>query len=163
MDVDGVLTDGKIHLASLADGTLAEMKSFSAYDGAGLMLARAAGLRTGILTGRESAANTRRAAELDMEFVYQNRPEKLPAYKEILRRGGVKDSEVAYVGDDLPDLPVLARAGLAVAVANGAPEARRAAHYVTRRRGGEGAVREVVEIILKAQKKWDAAVRQARA
>jgi 3-deoxy-D-manno-octulosonate 8-phosphate phosphatase (KDO 8-P phosphatase) len=163
MDVDGVLTDGRIHLVSLPDGTAAEMKSFHAHDGAGLKLARAAGLRTGLITGRDSAATARRAREADIEFVYQNRAEKLPAYREILRRTGLRDEQVAYVADDLPDLPVLAPVGLGIAVANAAPEVRRAAHHVTARNGGEGAVREAIELILKAQGKWSAAVRSARA
>jgi len=163
MDVDGVLTDGRILLQSLPEGIAVETKAFSAHDGAGLKLARAGGLRTGLITGRESAATKRRAAELEMEFVYQNRAEKLGAYEEILRRAGARDAEVAYVGDDLPDLPVMARAGLAIAVRNAAEEVRRAAHYVTRRAGGEGAVREVVELILKAQKKWSGLVWKARA
>ena len=163
VDVDGVLTDGRIYLQSLPDGTAAEMKVFSAYDGAGLKLARAAGLRTGLITGRDSAAVTRRAREVDMDFIYQDRAEKLSAYEEILREAGVGDAQVAYIGDDLPDLPVLGRAGLAIAVANAAPEVKRAAHYVTARAGGEGAVREVVELLLKAQGKWEQTIRLARA
>lgn len=163
LDVDGVLTDGRIYLQSLPDGSAVEMKAFNAYDGAGLKMARACGIRTGIITGRESAATARRASEMGMHFVYQKRAEKLPAYREILRRAKLRDAEVAYVGDDLPDLPLLARVGLAVAVANAAPEVKRAAHFVTRRSGGEGAIREVVELILKAQGKWAAAVRSARA
>jgi len=163
VDVDGVLTDGHIYLQSLPDGTAAEMKVFSAYDGAGLKLARALGLRTGLITGRNSPAVTRRAQEVGMNFVFQDRGEKLSAYKEILREAGVPDAEVAYVGDDLPDLPVLARVGLAVAVANAASEVKRAAHYVTVRSGGEGAVREVVELLLKSQGKWGQAIGVARA
>jgi len=163
VDVDGVLTDGHIYLQSLPDGTAAEMKVFSAYDGAGLKLAHAAGLRTGLITGRDSAAVSQRAREVDMDFVYQDRAEKLGAYEEILREAGVRDAEVAYAGDDLPDLPVLERVGLAIAVANAAPEVKRAAHYVTARSGGAGAVREVVELLLKAQGKWEQAIRLARA
>jgi len=163
MDVDGVLTDGKIHLVSMPDGTAHEMKSFHAHDGAGLKIAVAAGLRTGIITGRISDATTRRAGEVGMEFVYQNRPEKAPALEEILQRAGVPAAAIAYVGDDLPDLPVLRRVGLAVAVANAAPEVKRAAHYITRECGGEGAAREVVELILKAQGRWAAAIADAKA
>ena len=163
MDVDGVLTDGHIYLQSLPDGTAAEMKVFSAHDGAGLKLARLVGLRTGLITGRESAAVARRAREVEMDFVYQDRAEKLGAYEEIIRRAGLRDEQVAYVADDLPDLPVLARVGLAVAVANAMPEVKKAAHYVTTRSGGAGALREVVELVLKAQGKWAEAVRMARA
>ena len=162
MDVDGVLTDGRIYLYARPDGTAHEMKVFNAYDGAGLKLAKKGGLRTGIITGRNCAATTRRAREVGMDFVYQNRQEKLPAYEELLKRARVKSSEVAYVGDDLPDLPVLRRVGLAIAVANAAPEVKVVAHYVTRRRGGEGAVREVIELLLKAQGKWKAATKDVR-
>lgn len=163
MDVDGVLTDGRIWLLSWPDGSAQEIKGFSAYDGAGLKLARAGGLRTGVITGRESAAMTRRAKEVDMEFVYQGRGEKLPTYLKILREARVKDEEVAYIGDDLPDLRVLARVGLAIAVANAVPEVKRAVHFVTKAAGGNGAVREVVELILKAQAKWTSAIKSARA
>lgn len=163
MDVDGVLTDGRIWLQSWPDGTAQEIKGFSAYDGAGLKLARVAGLRTGVITGRESAATARRAAELGMEFVYQGRAEKLAAYEEVLRKAGVSDKEVCFIGDDLPDLPLLRRVGFAVAVANASPEAKKAAHYVTKRAGGEGAVREVVELILKTQGKWREVAGKARA
>jgi 3-deoxy-D-manno-octulosonate 8-phosphate phosphatase (KDO 8-P phosphatase) len=163
MDVDGVLTDGRIWLLSRRDGTASEIKGFSAYDGAGLKLARAAGLRTGIITGRESTAVTQRARECEIEFVYQHRATKVGALEEILQATGASASEVAYVGDDLPDLPVLQRVGLAVAVANAAPEVKRAAHFVTSRSGGEGAVREVIELIVKAQGKWAAASRDAKA
>ncbi|MGH9792593.1 MAG: KdsC family phosphatase [Candidatus Acidiferrales bacterium] len=163
MDVDGVLTDGRIWLQSWPDGTAQEIKGFSAYDGAGLKLACIAGLRTGVITGRDSAATARRAKELDMEFVYQGRAEKLAAYEEVLRKAGVSDEEVCFIGDDLPDLQVLQRAGLAVAVANASPETKKAAHYVTKRAGGESAVREVVELILKAQGKWQTVVGTARA
>ena len=163
MDVDGVLTDAHIWLLSRRDGTASEIKGFNAYDGVGLKLARAAGLRTGVITGRDSAAVTQRARECQIEFVYQERATKLAAYEEILRATGASDAETAYIGDDLPDLPLLQRAGLAVAVANAVPEVKRAAHYVTARSGGDGAVREVIELIVKAQGKWIEASRNAKA
>ncbi len=163
VDVDGVLTDSHIYLQSLPDGTATEMKVFDAHDGAGLKLARLAGLRTGLITGRSSAAVTRRARELEMDFVYQTPDDKLGAYGEILHRAGLHDRDVAYMGDDLPDLPVLARVGLAIAVANAVPEVKRAAQYITQRSGGAGAVREVVELVLKAQGKWAKAIRMAGA
>ena len=163
MDVDGVLTDGHVWLLSRRDGTASELKGFSAYDGAGLKLARAAGLRTGIITGRESSAVAQRSRECEIEFVFQGRATKLGAYEEILRATGASESEVAYVGDDLPDIPLLQRAGLAIAVANAAPEVKRAAHYITARSGGDGAVREVIELIVKAQGKWIEASRNAKA
>ncbi len=163
MDVDGVLTDGRIWLQSWPDGTAHEIKGFSAYDGAGLKLARAGGLRTGVITGRTSAAVAKRAKEVELEFVAQGRSEKLPAYEEILRAAKVSDAEVAYIGDDIPDLPVLARVGLAIAVANAVPEVKRAADYVTKASGGNGAVREVVELLLKSQSKWTSVLKGARA
>ncbi len=163
MDVDGTLTDGRIWLLSRRDGTASEIKGFSAYDGAGLKLARAAGLRTGLITGRESSAVTQRARECEIEFVYQRCATKLGALEEIMQATGAGENEVAYVGDDLPDLPVLQRVGLAAAVANAVPEVKRAAHFVTRRSGGEGAIREVIELIVKAQGKWATASRDAKA
>jgi 3-deoxy-D-manno-octulosonate 8-phosphate phosphatase (KDO 8-P phosphatase) len=163
MDVDGVLTDGHVNLLPMPDGTTVEMKSFHSQDGAGLKLARDAGFRTGVISGRDSAAVTRRAREVGMEFVSQGRPEKIGAYEEILRVANARDEEVAYVGDDLPDLPVLDRVGLALAVANAVPEVRHAAHYVAARSGGEAAVRELIELILKAQGKWRAVAPKARA
>ncbi|HEV2387362.1 MAG TPA: HAD hydrolase family protein [Candidatus Acidoferrales bacterium] len=164
LDVDGVLTDGRIHLQSFPGGGGAEeMKVFFSQDGVGLKLARAAGLRTGLITGRESAATARRARETEMEFVWQKRAEKLPAYEAICLDAGVGDAEVAYMGDDLPDLPVLERVGLAIAPANAVPEVKRAAHYVTLRRGGEGAVREAIEMILKARGAWRGVIGRARA
>lgn len=158
-----MLTRGGVTLLSQPDGTALEIKEFDAHDGAGLTVAGIMGLRTGIITGRESAALTRRAQEMKIEFVYQKRAEKLPAYDEILRRSGLTDEAVAYVGDDLPDIPVMARAGLAVAVNDAAVEVKRSAHYVASRRGGDRAVREVVELILKAQGKWREAIKRARA
>lgn len=163
MDVDGVLTKGDVCLQTFPDGSVAEMKVFNAHDGAGLKLASIVGLRSGVITGRNTPAVNQRAREAGIEFVYQGQAKKTAAYEEILRRAGVKDEEVAYVGDDLPDLPLLRRAGLAVAVANATAETLRAAHYVTQANGGEGAVREVVELILKAQRKWEAAIPKALA
>jgi 3-deoxy-D-manno-octulosonate 8-phosphate phosphatase (KDO 8-P phosphatase) len=161
MDVDGVMTDGRICLQSLPDGTSEEMKVFHAHDGAGIKLAGLMGLRMGLITGRDSAATTRRAREASMEFVFQGRAKKLVAYEEILRTARVTDEAVAYIGDDLPDLPLLRRAGLAVAVGNAVPEVKQAAHYVTARSGGQGAVREVIELILKAQGRWSEAIPRA--
>ncbi len=163
MDVDGVLTAGQVFLMPLADGTAVEMKAFHSQDGAGLKLAHEAGLRTGVISGRQSAAMTRRAEEVGMEFVFQGRGEKLGAYEEILQIAGVRDSEVAYIGDDLPDLPVLERVGLAIAVANAVDEVRRAVHHMTRKSGGEAGVREAIEGILKAQGKWRDIAKKARA
>ena len=158
MDVDGTMTPRFVCLQSFPDGSVAEMKMFNAHDGAGIKLAGLMGIRTGLITGRDSPATARRAREGNMEFIAQGQPKKLEAYKAIVLRAGVTDEEVAYVGDDLPDLPLLGRAGLAVAVADAVPEVKRVAHYITAARGGEGAVREVVELILKSQGKWKKAI-----
>lgn len=163
MDVDGTMTDGGVTLLSQTEGAALEIKTFDAHDGQGLTLARTAGLRTGCITGRESAALERRAREMKMEFVCMKQPMKLPAYEEILRKAGVSDSAVAFIGDDLPDLPLLRRAGLAVAVGDAVPEVKQAAHYVTRALGGQGAVRETVELILKSKGIWEAMIDKARA
>src|SRR5438270_9200968 len=149
MDVDGTLTDGSVTLLSQRDGTALEIKTFDAHDGQGLTLAHTAGLRTGCITGRESAALLRRAHEMKMEFIYMKQPVKMPAYEEILRNTGVYDFAVAFIGDDLPDIPVMRRAGLAIAVGDAVPEVRRTAHYVTKAFAGRGAIRETVELILK--------------
>lgn len=162
MDVDGTFSRG-VWLLSRPDGTAVELKSFDPHDGQGLTLARTAGIRTGVITGRESPALARRAREMDMEFVYQKQGHKLPVYEEILRKAGVSDAQVAYVGDDLPDIPLLKRVGLAVAVGDAVDEVKRAAHFITKARGGEGAIREVVELILKSQGKWDSIIEKARA
>lgn len=163
MDVDGTMTPGYVCLQTFPDGSVAEMKMFHAHDGAGIKLAGIMGIRTGLITGRDSPATARRAREASMEFVIQGQPKKLESYKAVLTRTGVTDEEVAYVGDDLPDLPILQRVGLGVAVANAVVEVKRAAHYVTVAKGGEGAVREVVELILKAQGRWKKAIPQALA
>ena len=163
MDVDGTMTDGGVTLLSQPDGTALEIKTFDAHDGQGLTLARAAGLRTGCITGRESAALLRRANEMKMEFIYMKQPVKLPAYEDILRKAGVSDSAVAYIGDDLPDIPLLRRVGLAVAVGDAVPEVKKAAHYTTKALAGHGAVREAVELVLKSKGIWKAMIDKARA
>jgi 3-deoxy-D-manno-octulosonate 8-phosphate phosphatase (KDO 8-P phosphatase) len=161
MDVDGTMTPRVVCLQAFPDGSVAEMKVFNAHDGAGIKLASIMGIRTGLITGRNSPATARRAREASMEFVIQGQARKIEAYKAVLTRAGVTDEEVAYVGDDLPDLPPLERAGLAVAVADAAYEVKRAAHYITVAKGGEGAIREVVELILKSQNRWKKAIPQA--
>jgi 3-deoxy-D-manno-octulosonate 8-phosphate phosphatase (KDO 8-P phosphatase) len=163
MDVDGTMTEGGVTLMSQTEEIALEIKTFDAHDGQGLTLAHTAGLRTGCITGRQSSALLRRAREMNMEFVYMKQPLKMPAYEEILRKAGVPDSSVAYVGDDLPDLPIMRRAGLAVAVGNALPEVKKAAHYVTKARAGHGAIRETVELILKSKGIWEAMIDKARA
>jgi 3-deoxy-D-manno-octulosonate 8-phosphate phosphatase (KDO 8-P phosphatase) len=163
MDVDGTMTDGSVTLLSQTDGTALEIKTFDAHDGQGLTLAQTAGLRTGCITGRESAALLRRAHEMKMEFIYMKQPVKMPAYEEILRKTGVSDSAVAFIGDDLPDIPLMRRAGLAVAVGDAVPEVKEAAHYTTRALGGHGAIREAVELVLKSKGIWEAMIDKAHA
>jgi 3-deoxy-D-manno-octulosonate 8-phosphate phosphatase (KDO 8-P phosphatase) len=163
MDVDGTMTDGGVTLLSQADGSALEIKTFDAHDGQGLTLAHTAGVRTGCITGRESAALLRRANEMKMEFIYMKQAAKIPAYEEILRKAGVTDSAVAYVGDDLPDLPILRRVGLAVAVGDAVPEVKKASHFVTTSAGGRGAIRDAVELILKSKGIWAEMIDKARA
>ncbi|MGA9073247.1 MAG: HAD-IIIA family hydrolase [Candidatus Sulfotelmatobacter sp.] len=163
MDVDGTMTDGSVTLLSQTDGTALEIKTFDAHDGQGLTLAHTAGLLTGCITGRESAALLRRAREMKMDFIYMKQPLKMPAYEEILANAGVSDSAVAYIGDDLPDIPLMRRVGLAVAVGDAVSEVKTAAHYTTKALAGHGAVREAVELILKSKGIWEAMTVKARA
>jgi 3-deoxy-D-manno-octulosonate 8-phosphate phosphatase (KDO 8-P phosphatase) len=163
MDVDGTLTDGSVTLLSQPDGSALEIKTFDAHDGQGLSLAHTAGLRTGVITGRESAALRRRCRELSVEFVFEKQPTKIGAYEQVLQKTGAKESEVAYLGDDLPDLPIMQRVGLAVAVGNAAVEVKLAAHHTTKANGGKGAAREVVELILKSKGIWEEMIEKARA
>jgi len=150
MDVDGVLTDGRIVYGAGGD----ELKSFSVKDGVGLRAAHQAGLLTAILTGRVSGAVARRAAELGIPEIHQGVADKVKTYESLLDRYGLTDEAVAYVGDDLNDLPLLARVGLSAAPADAAEEVKSRVAYVAARTGGHGVVREVVEVILKAQGKW---------
>src|SRR5260370_15031015 len=115
MDVDGTMTDGSVTLLSQTDGTALEIKTFDAHDGQGLTLAQTAGLRTGCITRRERAALLRRAHAMKMGLIYMRQRVKMPAYEEIIRKAGVSDSSVAYIGDDLPDIPLMKRVGLAIA------------------------------------------------
>lgn len=163
MDVDGTMTDGSVTLLSQTDGTALEIKTFDAHDGQGLTLAHTAGLRTGCITGRKSNALLRRAHEMKMEFIYMRQPLKMPAYEEILQKAGIPDSAVAYVGDDLPDIPLMRRTGLAIAVGDAVPEVKHAAHYTTKALAGHGAIREAVELILKSKGIWEVMIDKARA
>ncbi|HEX3472501.1 MAG TPA: HAD hydrolase family protein [Silvibacterium sp.] len=164
MDVDGTLTDGGVCLISLPDnGGIAEMKVFDAHDGQGLSLAHTMGIKTGFITGRKSPAVTQRAQELGVEFVYLGQASKTAAYEECILKAGVTEDEVAYLGDDLPDMPLARRSGLAVAVADAAFELKAVSHYITQARGGKGAAREVIELILKSQGRWEEAVPKALA
>jgi 3-deoxy-D-manno-octulosonate 8-phosphate phosphatase (KDO 8-P phosphatase) len=163
MDVDGTMTDGSVTLLSQLDGSALEIKTFDAHDGQGLTLAHTAGLRTGCITGRESPALLRRAREMKMDFVYMKIALKMPAYEEILRKADVPDSAVAFIGDDLPDIPLMRRVGLAVAVGDAVPEVKRVAHYSTKALAGRGAVREAIELILKSKGIFEELIDKARA
>jgi 3-deoxy-D-manno-octulosonate 8-phosphate phosphatase (KDO 8-P phosphatase) len=151
LDVDGVLTDGRIIL----DERGFESKFFNARDGHGLKLVMRANIKVVLLSGRESEATRHRARQLGISTVYQNIHNKINAYEEILRTNGVEDHHVGYVGDDLVDLPVLKRAGFAAVVADSVEEIKPFADYITEKEGGKGAVREIVELVLKSQGKWE--------
>jgi 3-deoxy-D-manno-octulosonate 8-phosphate phosphatase (KDO 8-P phosphatase) len=164
MDVDGTLTDGGVCLISPpGGGEILEMKVFNAKDGAGLTLAHIMGIKTGFITGRKSPAVEQRAREVHVDYVYLGQATKMAAFEECMHKAGVTADETAYMGDDLPDLPLIHRAGLAVAVADSAAELRAACHFVTNARGGHGAAREVIELILKAQGRWEEAIPKALA
>jgi len=176
-DVDGVLTDGKLFIFPAPPGiqqsirqhsskhggqggfglhseSYIEAKGFHAHDGTSISLARLAGIKTGLITKRISETVALRARDLKLEFVYQGIQDKLTVFEEIIKRAGVKSSEAAFVGDDVIDLPVMRNCGLAIAVANARDEVKEDAHYVTPHSGGDGALRDAVEYILKAQGKW---------
>ncbi len=156
LDCDGVLTDGRITLVVGGE----EQKSFHTRDGHGLVLLHRAGLRSGIISGRSSKLVERRAQELGITYVRQGTWNKIEDFREVLAEADVKESEVAFIGDDVTDIPLMRHAELAVAVADAVEETRAAAHYVTRLPGGFGAVREVTELILKAQGRWSELMRR---
>lgn len=153
-DVDGVMTDGSVFITG--DG---EIKQFDIQDGLGLMLMRRLGYKVGWISARPSVVTERRWKELNLDYLIQRKGSKVSAAEEIMAQAGLNWDEVCYVGDDVVDLCLLKRAGLAVAVANAIPEVKSLAHYVTERRGGHGAVREIATMIMKAQGKWEALLR----
>jgi 3-deoxy-D-manno-octulosonate 8-phosphate phosphatase (KDO 8-P phosphatase) len=155
-DVDGVLTDGRIQLH--ADGS--ESKAFNIRDGTGIVWAQRAGLTTGLLSGRHSRATSARAAQLGIQIVRQQPGDKLDLYRQLLAEEHLADEEVAYMGDDLLDLPVLSRVGLSAAPADAMADVRVRVDWVSARAGGDGAARELVEIVLAAQGRWDELVRR---
>ena len=164
MDVDGTLTDGSVSLISTlraepgAEAVVTEMKTFSAQDGQGLSLAHTMGIKTGFITGRRSPAVTQRAREMKVDFVCLGQGNKTAAFEDCMRRAGVTEEETAYMGDDLPDINLAKRAGLGVCVSDGVPELKAVCTYITQRNGGKGAAREVIELILKAQGRWEQAI-----
>ena len=154
MDVDGVLTNGKLYNVPDPDGKMVETKGFDSQDGIGLQWLSWKGIKTGVISGRLSPATAERARQCKMSYVYQGHIEKIPILEEIMADAKIDSSEVAYIGDDFTDVVIMHRVGLAIATANARPEVKREAHYVTKAVGGEGAVREVVELLLKAQNLW---------
>lgn len=176
-DVDGVLTDGKIWIfpapappqsgaqqtilersARSVGVSLVEAKGFHAHDGTGISLARMAGIKTGIITKRISETVALRARDLKMDHVHQGIQDKASVFAQILQNDGITATEAAFVGDDVIDLPAMRRCGLAIAVKNARPEVKAEAHWITPHAGGDGAARDAVEYILKAQKKWEQAI-----
>jgi 3-deoxy-D-manno-octulosonate 8-phosphate phosphatase (KDO 8-P phosphatase) len=151
-DVDGVLTDGTILLHG--DGT--ESKTFHIRDGSAIVWAQRAGVMVGLLSARTSDATTRRATQLGIRIVVQGTSSKMAGYEQILRDGGLEDEHVAYMGDDLLDVPVLRRAGVSAAPADAPVDVRNAVDWVSSRDGGRGAVRELIELVLRRQGRWDA-------
>ena len=172
-DVDGVLTDGKLFFLPNSAGSqpnvmqqkekstssMIEFKGFHAHDGAAISLARLGGIKTGLITKRVSETVARRARDLKLEYVYQGVQDKRTCFNEIVQKAGLKPEEAAFVGDDVVDLPAMRAGGLAIAVKNARAEVKREAHYVTAHAGGEGALRDAVEFILKAQSKWKGALK----
>ena len=154
MDVDGVLTDGRLFQVPDASGKMVETKGFDSQDGIALQWLSWYGIRTGLISGRVSPATVERAAQTKMSYVYQGHIEKIPILEEIVADAKISPSEVAYVGDDLTDLVVMNRVGLAIATSNARPEVKAKAHLVTRAEGGRGAVREVAEMLLEAKGFW---------
>ena len=155
MDVDGVLTDGRLYFIPDGAGGMVEFKAFDSQDGIGLQWCQWKGIRTGVISGRNSPATIERARQAKMNYVYQGHTEKIPIINEILADAKVGIDEVAYIGDDLTDVVVFHRVGFAVATANARLEVKNEAHYVTAQPGGSGAVREAIEVIMRAQDFWE--------
>lgn len=154
MDVDGVLTDGKLFNVPDAHGQMVETKGFDSQDGIALQWLNWKGLKTGVISGRVSPATEIRAKQCKMSYIYQGHIEKIPVLEEILADSGISSDHVAYIGDDLTDVVIMNRVGLGIATANARPEVKRCAKHVTEAVGGTGAVREVAQMILAAQGHW---------
>jgi 3-deoxy-D-manno-octulosonate 8-phosphate phosphatase (KDO 8-P phosphatase) len=155
MDVDGVMTDGRLYLLPDRDGNMLETKGFDSQDGIALRWLRWYDIQTGVISGRESPATAERARQVGMTWVFQGHIEKIPLFEQILAEANVTRDEVAYIGDDLTDVVIMRRVGLSFATANARPEAKRSANAVTHAQGGCGAVREVIEVLLRARGVWE--------
>jgi 3-deoxy-D-manno-octulosonate 8-phosphate phosphatase (KDO 8-P phosphatase) len=160
MDVDGVLTDGRLYSVPDPQGNMVETKGFDTQDGIALQWLSWKGFVTGVISGRVSPATEARAQQCGMTYVYQGHIEKIPILEEILSKSGIPATQVAYVGDDLTDVVIMNRVGLGIATANARPEVKRSARHVTQSAGGQGAVREVAEMLLKAHGHWDDLLRK---
>ena len=156
MDCDGVLTDGKVYFLPMPDGAISETKCFDCQDGMALQWAWKNGIQTGIISGRGGMAVKERARSAHMSYLFEGNTEKLPLLEEVIADSGLAPEEIAYIGDDVTDIPLLKRVGLAAAPTNARPEVLDYVHFEAPRAGGAGAVREVIELLLKAQGKWDA-------
>jgi len=154
MDVDGVMTDAKLYNVPGPDGKIFETKAFDAQDGIALQWLSWKGIKTGLISGRVSPATEERARQCKFAYVYQGHIEKIPILEQIMADCGLTSDQVAYIGDDLTDAVVMRRVGLGIATANARPEVKAIAHYVTEHPGGHGAVRDVCELLLKAQGHW---------
>lgn len=160
MDVDGVLTDGRLYFVPGPNGETYETKAFDSQDGIALRWLTSKGIELGLISGRDSPATVARAEQIGFTYVYQGHLEKVPILEEILAKSGLEAACVAYVGDDLTDAVIMRRVGFAVATANARPEVKAIAHMVTSAPGGRGAVREVAEAILRAQGHWPAILKK---
>lgn len=156
MDVDGVMTDGRLYLVPDGKGNMIETKGFDSQDGIALRWLRWYDIQTGVISGRESPATAERARQVGMSWVFQGHIEKIPLFEQIMAEAKVTRDEVAYIGDDLTDVVIMRRVGLSFATANARPEVKRSASAVTHAGGGSGAVREVIELLLQARGVWQA-------
>ena len=162
-DVDGIWTDGKLNFFLTPEGKVEEMKTFNALDGIAVMLLRSAGIKSGVITGRRHETTLSRARNLGMDYFYQGFLTKLGPLQDIMKRENVDAEEVAFIGDDLTDIPLLEQVGLAVTVPNAVDEVKKSAHYITQRAGGAGAYRELADLIVTAQGKMPAILSDIRA
>ncbi|MBP5404027.1 MAG: HAD hydrolase family protein [Elusimicrobiaceae bacterium] len=162
-DVDGILTDGKVNFFLTQDGKIEEIKSFNTQDGIAAMLCHSAGIKLGIITGRRHATTVERAKNLGFTYMYQGFLTKIGPLEDVLEKEGISAQEVCYIGDDITDLPLLNEVGLAATVPNAVDVVKGHCHYVTKRVGGDGAFREIVDFILEAQGKLAPILEQVQA
>ena len=155
MDVDGVLTNGKLYYVPGPDGKPSEFKGFNSQDVLGIHMLHSSGIKTGVISGRDSIATTERARILNMSHVYQGHLEKVAIFEKILKEEALTADQAAFVGDDFTDAPLIKASGFGCAVGNARPELVKMADYVTEHSGGEGAIREIAEIILRSQGLWE--------